>query len=269
MTGVSFGYAEHPVVSGVALRVDSGEVVAILGPNGSGKSTIVKGLLGLATAFSGTVELFGHPPEQLPDRSRIGYVPQRHTVAGTVRSSVREVVATGRLTSRPWWARHARRDEEAVSRALQVVGLSDRAGVDLSELSGGQQRRALIARALAGEPDLLVLDEPTAGVDIGHQHALSEVLRRLAATGVTMLIVTHELAALADIVTRVIVVDGGRVTFDGSRDDFAEHAAAVWHDHGYHHHESPSEPAAAVLGSAAATLFPGLHVDPLPRRSPQ
>lgn len=247
LRGAAFGYAERPVLTGVDLDVRAGEVVAILGPNGSGKTTLVKGLLGLASTFAGQVHILGTPVDQRRgprEHGRVGYVPQRHTAAGTVRATVREVVSTGRLTRKPLWGKLTRTDRGAVTDALALVDLGDRAEVDLADLSGGQQRRALIARALAGEPELLLLDEPTAGVDIASQHVLADVLGRLAATGVTMLIVTHELAALASLVTRVVVVDSGRITFDGPSADFAERAETVLHDHGYHHHRDDTGPAA-------------------------
>ena len=271
LTGAGFGYAEHPVVSDVDLEVFSGEVVAVLGPNGAGKSTLVKGLLGLATPFGGQVQILGAPVEQgrgPAERGRVGYVPQRHTAASTVRATVREVVTTGRLIRKPLWSRLTRIDRAAVSHAIAQVDLGDRAEVDLADLSGGQQRRALIARALAGEPELLLLDEPTAGLDIVSQHALADVLGRLARTGVTMLIVTHELAALASLVTRVVVVDSGRITFDGPATDFAERAEAVLHDHGYHHHDDDTDPGAADSGvrrrpaTGRPTTSAGLIVHP-------
>ncbi len=242
LRGAAFGYGEHPVLSGVDLRVQAGEVVAILGPNGSGKSTLVKGLLGLADHVRGEVELFGMPRAEFREHARLGYVPQRHTVAGTVRATVQEVVATGRLPRKRLWSRLTHRDRALVRRAIDLVGMGDRTTVDTAELSGGQQRRVLIARALAGEPDVLLMDEPTAGVDIASQHALAGVLARLAGTGVTMLIVTHELAALADIVARVVVIDGGQVSFDGPRAEFEARASLILHDHGYqHHHHGPDD----------------------------
>ena len=126
---------------------------------------------------------------------------------------------------------------ETIARALDIVGLADRAGTDVSTLSGGQQRRVLIARALAAQPDVLLMDEPTAGVDTANQHVLAEVLGRLAAQGVTMLVVTHEMDAFVEVVTRVVVVDRGGVVFDGPRDVFHAREAEVLHEHHNHHHD--------------------------------
>jgi zinc transport system ATP-binding protein len=215
LAGVSIGYGDRPVVRDIDLTVTDGEVVAVLGPNGSGKTTLVRGLLGLATVLSGEVELLGSPLRTRHDRARIGYVPQRHTVGGTVPSTVREVVASGRLPRLGWLGRLGARDRDVVERAIDAVDLGPLGGSDIAELSGGQQRRALIARALAGEPKVLIMDEPTAGVDLASQQALARTVARLTERGVTMLIVTHEVGPLADVLTRALVVTDGRITYDG------------------------------------------------------
>ncbi len=237
----SFGYADRLVVAPTTLRVRRGEVVAVLGPNGSGKSTLVRGLLGLTDRLGGEVALLGRPLDQI-ERWRVGYVPQRHTLGTSVRSTAEEIVAVGRLSRRRWWApwrRSAAADRRAVRHALEVVGLADLAGRDVTTLSGGQQRRVLIARALAGEPDVLVMDEPTAGVDVANQRVLADVLARLVAEGTTMLIVTHELAAVADLVTRVVVVRDGRVRLDATPAEYARSAVAAGLVS--HHHDDDAE----------------------------
>lgn len=219
----TFGYQGRAAVSDVDLVVERGEVLAVLGPNGSGKSTLVKGLLGLAEHLSGEVTILGTPLDRLHDRTRIGYLPQRHTLVGGVRATVTEVVDTGLLARRPWWRRAGRAEREAVHHALETVGLADRARFDVDTLSGGQQRRVLIARALVARPDVLVMDEPTAGVDRASQGVLAGVLQRLGDAGTTMLVVTHELAALRGIVDRIVEVDLGHLTFDGTPDGYAVH----------------------------------------------
>ena len=219
----TFGHHGRPVVSDIDLTVDAGQVVAVLGPNGSGKTTLVTGLLGLSDHLAGEVEVLGTPLERLRDRTRLGYVPQRHTLTGGVRATVTEVVATGLLASRPWWRPASRADRRAVQEALETVGLADRARFDVDTLSGGQQRRVLIARALVARPDVLLMDEPTAGVDHASQMVLAGVLRRLGESGVTMLVVTHELAALRGVVDRIVEIDAGRLTFDGTPEGYAAH----------------------------------------------
>ncbi|MDN5796564.1 MAG: metal ABC transporter ATP-binding protein [Intrasporangium sp.] len=238
LRGAAFGYGEHAVVTDVTLPVHRGEIVAVLGPNGSGKSTLMKGILGLNEHLAGTVRLFGEPADELRDRARVGYVPQRHTLSSSIRSTAEEIVATGRLPRLGWLGRPKATDRQVVARALELVGLSDRAATEVATLSGGQQRRVLIARALAGQPDVLVMDEPTAGVDVASQHVLADVLARLVARGVTMLIVTHELGALERLLTRIVVVDGGRVTFDGPPRRFAARRRARDHAHDTHRHDS-------------------------------
>jgi zinc transport system ATP-binding protein len=127
-----------------------------------------------------------------------------------------------------------------VDEALDAVGLRDREREDVTALSGGQQRRVLIARALASRPDLLVMDEPTAGVDAANQRILAEVLAVLAARGTSMLIVTHELAALHDVVTRIVCMDGGHVDYDGTPHDYVATHRGHEAGTGHHHDESPA-----------------------------
>lgn len=238
LRGAAFGYGEHAVVTGVDLTVRRGEIVAVLGPNGSGKSTLMKGILGLNQRLAGTVRLFGVPADDLRDRARVGYVPQRHTLSSSVHATAEEIVATGRLPRLGWLGRLKATDRQVVARSLDRVGLADRAATEVSTLSGGQQRRVLIARALAGEADVLVMDEPTAGVDVASQHVLADVLARLVERGVTMVIVTHELGALTRVLTRIVVVDRGHLVFDGTPGQYAAQRGEVNHDHDTHHHDS-------------------------------
>lgn len=230
----AFGYGDKRIVAGVSLTVEEGDVVAVLGPNGSGKSTIVRGVLGLADHLGGTVEVLGTPLARLKDRADIGYVPQHHSLSTSVAATVREVVANGRLPRRRWWHPATAEDRRIVDEAIETVGLSDRAVEEVSRLSGGQQRRVLIARALAAQPRILLMDEPTAGVDHANQLVLSAVLGRLAATGTTMVIVTHELDALHDVVSRVVCVSAGRVDFAGTSAEYDAHLDA--HPSGTSHH---------------------------------
>jgi len=199
-----------PVLRGVTAEVRPGEAVALLGGNGSGKTTLVRAILGLVGYQAGTVHLFGEEPTRFRGWERIGYVPQRST-AGLAGAKVREVVASGRLARRrPFWPM-SRDDREAVQAAMCAVGLEGRASDELAHLSGGQQQRVMIARALAGKPDLLVLDEPTAGVDLEHQEVLAELLTRRLAAGIALLVVLHEAGPLAPLIDRVVRLHDGRV----------------------------------------------------------
>jgi zinc transport system ATP-binding protein len=250
LRSATFGYADRPIISGVTLDIHAGEVVAILGPNGSGKSTLIKGVLGLNDHLAGQVELFNTPIDRFRDHSRLGYVPQRHTLSASVRATVSEIVAIGRLPHQGWLGRPDHEDRRIILESLALVGLDDRADVDVSTLSGGQQRRVLIARALAAHPDILLMDEPTAGVDLASQQVLSQVLARLAARGTTMLIVTHELQAVRGVLTRIVTLNGGQITFDGTPTDYARSQGAPTSGHNGHHDDEnfpPESPAAGPL----------------------
>lgn len=222
----------RPVLRGVDLTVRRGEVVALLGPNGSGKSTLVRSLMRLVPVARGEVSLFGTPVGRFKEWRRIGFVPQRLSATSGVPASVWEVVASGRLSHRRLLRPLRKRDRVAIRDAIAAVGLSDRAQDGCSTLSGGQQQRALIARALAGEPDLLVLDEPTAGVDLMSQQAFADALAELVRRGATILLVAHELGPLAPLIDRTVVLRDGRIVYDGPPLASSEEA-----DHGHHHPE--------------------------------
>jgi zinc transport system ATP-binding protein len=203
---VTVTLGERPVLHGVDLLVRAGEVVTLLGPNGSGKSTLVRAAIGLVPVQAGTVRLFDTPVDGFRDWHRVGYVPQRTTASSGVPATVREVVAAGRLAQRRPFRPASADDRAAVDRALNLVGLTDRSDDSVVELSGGQQQRVLIARAAAADPDLLVLDEPNAGIDRRSQEAFAHALR---------LFVLHELGPLASLVDRGVVLDAGRIVQDG------------------------------------------------------
>jgi zinc transport system ATP-binding protein len=243
--GASIGYDQQPVLAGLDFTLAQGEVVAVLGPNGSGKSTLVKGVLGLAQLLSGHLELFGVPAASFRERHRLGYVPQRHTVAGGIPVTVREVVSSGRLNRVRPWRRFTSTDLRAIDGAIDTVGLAG-CGRDLvATLSGGQQRRVLIARALAADPDVLILDEPTAGVDAANQRALAATLAGLVDAGTTILVVTHELGPLETMITRTVVVLAGRVDYDGPPVTGISVEGA---DHHHPHGDPPLRPGMGLAG---------------------
>ncbi|MGC4855128.1 metal ABC transporter ATP-binding protein [Micromonospora sp. DT4] len=235
------GYDGRPVLRDVSLTVTAGEVVAVLGANGSGKSTLIRAILGLVPLGAGSITLFDRPLRQFRQWRRIGYVPQRLGAGGGVPATVREVVASGRLARRGILRPPGAADRAAVDAALRAVGLADRATDPVSTLSGGQQQRTLIARALAGQPELLILDEPTAGVDAASQEAFAGALRDFVADGGTVLLVAHELGPLRPVISRAIVVHQGGICHDGPVPDPAGHHAEPDHDHVHPH--GPDEPA--------------------------
>jgi zinc transport system ATP-binding protein len=214
LRGASAALGARQVLHGVDLAVHRGEVVALLGANGSGKSTAVRAVVGRVRLTAGTWELFGTPGERFRQWARIGYVPQRTTAAGGVPATVREVVAAGRL-ARTGLRPPRRADRAAVARAIELVGMADRARDPVEALSGGQHQRVLIARALATEPDLLIMDEPMAGVDLAAQQVLADTVRSQVAAGVTVLLVLHELGPLAPLIDRAVLLRDGRVAEEG------------------------------------------------------
>ena len=253
----------RPVLRGIDLAVPQGQFVALMGTNGSGKSTLVRAMTGLLPLARGEARLFGTPVDHFRERQRLGFVPQRAGAASGIPASVAEVVASGRLTRRQLLRPASRADRRAVRDALETVGLADRAGDAVSSLSGGQQQRVLIARALAGEPDLFFLDEPTAGVDLGSQWELAATLSALAERGSTVLLVAHELGPLAPLVERTVVLRDGRVAHDGAplpaheavtaqgpldHDDHHHHG----HHHEHHYEAAPHDHAPHVAGPLEA-----------------
>ena len=234
---VSLGGRE--ILHDVDVHVEEGEFVAVLGANGSGKTTLVRTLVGLVPLSAGSLHLFGSPIARFREWPRVGYVPQRLAVGGGVPATVREVVASGR-TGRAKRLRPLRRaDHDAIDHALEDVGLLHRAKDPVATLSGGQQQRVLIARALAGEPDVLVLDEPTAGVDADSQDTLAGALGHLSRQGGSVVLVAHELGPLAGLIGRAVVMGGGRVLSDGPPPEPEGHHAHA--DHVHTHAHEPSE----------------------------
>jgi len=228
-------YGGRAVLEDVSLAVAPSEVVAILGANGSGKSTLVRSALGLIPLTRGDVRLFGEPLRKFRGWRRIGYVPRRVGAGGGVPATVGEVVASGRLARRGLLRPARSADRRAVDDALTAVGLADRVREPVSTLSGGQQQRVLIARALAGAPELLVLDEPTAGVDAASQEAFAGALRRFVERGGTVLFVAHELGPLRPLITRAVVVHHGSIIHNGRVPEPAGHHAEPDHDHVHPH----------------------------------
>ena len=232
LRGVAFAYGRgHRVLAGVDLVIDEGEFVAIAGPNGGGKTTLLRLVLGLEQPSAGTVLLFGEPAHRSSLRPSVGYLPQRPSLGTDAPATVREVVAAGRVAAGRLLGPLPRRDRLRVEEAIARVGLVDQADAPLRTLSGGQQQLAFLAKALAGEPALLVLDEPTAGVDVDAQEALAELLRRLHVESLTtVLYVSHEFGTVEHVAKRLVLVRGG-IVFDGRPSELPR----AWHDPSHAH----------------------------------
>jgi zinc transport system ATP-binding protein len=218
LSGVTFGYTATPVVEDVDLRIDPGEYVAVVGPNGSGKSTLMQLMLGLLTPDVGTARLFGDPADDFDDGERIGYVAQNASASKEMPITVREVVKMGRFPH-VGFGRLSAGDWAVVDEALDTVGMSAFADRRIGRLSGGQRQRTFIARALASEADLLVLDEPTVGVDVESVDAFYDLLDALNARGITVVIIEHDLSAVTEHAERVVCLNR-EVYFDGPTAEF-------------------------------------------------
>jgi zinc transport system ATP-binding protein len=217
---VTFGYTATPVVEDVSLTVDRGEYVAVVGPNGSGKSTLTRLMLGLLDPDTGTTHLFGERADRFDDGERIGYVAQQASAAKKMPITVREVVKMGRFPH-VGFGRLSTEDWTAVDNALATVGMSAFADRRVTRLSGGQRQRAFIARALASEADLLVLDEPTVGVDAESVGAFYDLLAKLNAEDITVLLVEHDLGTVVEHADRVVCLNR-ELYFDGPAGEFVE-----------------------------------------------
>jgi zinc transport system ATP-binding protein len=232
LEGVSFGYGGGPeVLRGVDLRVVEGEFVAIAGPNGGGKTTLIRLALGLERPVAGRALLFGEPAHAFSRRRTLGYLAQRSKLGTEAPATVREVVAAGRMATGRLLGRLRAGDRRMIDEAISRVGLEGRADSPLHTLSGGQQQRAFIAKALAAEPSLLVLDEPTAGVDAEAQETLAELLAHLhEELAATILYVSHEFGAVERYVQRLLLVNGA-IVFDGKPSELP----GIWHDPSHLH----------------------------------
>ncbi|GAB3132962.1 metal ABC transporter ATP-binding protein [Marisediminicola antarctica] len=211
-------YGTVQALADVSLELSPGRIIGIIGMNGSGKSSLFGAVMGSVKAASGDIRLFGGDPARARKRNLVSYVPQSEAVDWDFPISVAEVVMTGRygrlgVTRRPRAA-----DRDAVARAIDRVGLVDLAERQIGELSGGQRKRVFVARGIAQEATLMLLDEPFAGVDKGSEHTIVALLRGLAAEGRGILISTHDLAGVPELCDEVILLKN-RVLFHGAPED--------------------------------------------------
>lgn len=210
LKNVSVFHGERAALDDITLSIEHGSQVAVVGPNGAGKSTLFKALVGLVPLGQGEVLVHGRPPEEHGET--VAYVPQREEVDWRFPVTVRDVVAMGRYGRRGWLSRLSALDREAIETSLQRLGLTELASRPIGELSGGQQQRVFLARALAQEPHVLLLDEPFTGVDVSTQEATFTLLDELRKRDVTVLVSTHDLDMAAGRFDQVVLLNGRLVS---------------------------------------------------------
>ncbi len=235
---VSLSYDGRDVLRDVSVVLEKGDFVSIVGPNGGGKTTFLKLVLGLLRPTSGTVRVFGGTPEAA--RPRIGYLPQRSAADRDFPARILDVVLTGRLPGARAFGPYSSLDREMALRALREVALADQSLRPFSALSGGEQQRTLIARALASEPELLLLDEPTSNLDVAMEKGLYDLLGRLHEQ-TTILLVTHDLGFVSDYTKTVVCMkqtlachETGKLTGEMIVAMYGHDVRAVIHDHEDH-----------------------------------
>jgi len=222
---VGYRYGGVHVLEHVSLAVASGDFLGIIGPNGSGKTTLVRLMLGLATPDTGRARLFGVPPSDFRQWSRLGYVPQRLVLDGGLPATVEEVVASGLGSARRSFRRSGREDDRRVAAALARVDMASHGRTKIDTLSAGQQQRIFIARALISDPELLILDEPTAGVDPEAQASFYGLLHDLNRDrAVTLILVSHDIGVMAKEVSKLACLNR-RLIFHGPPAEFLSDAA--------------------------------------------
>ena len=220
LRGVSVCYGGRTALDSVSLFIPHGGQVAVVGPNGAGKSTLFKAMMGLVPLSSGEMLIHGRPASEY--RDPVAYVPQREEVDWHFPVTVFDVVAMGRYGRGRWLKRLTEGDREVVRRSLERLAISGLAQRPIGELSGGQQQRVFLARALAQEPHVLLLDEPFTGVDIGTREATLELLQNLRASSVTVLVSTHDLDLAAGRFDQVVLLNGRLISAGVPKEVFTE-----------------------------------------------
>jgi ABC-type Mn2+/Zn2+ transport system ATPase subunit len=213
--GVTAGYGRRTALSDVNLTVAPGSLLAVIGPNGAGKSTLLKLIAGLMRPSSGRLTVLGGPPGSAA--SSVAYLPQAEAVDWEFPITVREVVTMGRYARLGFWHQPRREDRDRVDAALETVGMAEAGGRQIGALSGGQRRRVFLARAIAGDPELYLLDEPVTGVDARTQEDLMDVLEAEARSGKTVIATTHDLICAAQRFHQAALLNG-RLVAQGSAD---------------------------------------------------
>ena len=215
---LTVSYDRKPVLYGIDVTVEPGALVGVVGPNGAGKSTLIKTIMGIVPSSGGWVKVFGQPFDKAV--TRVGYVPQRESVDWDFPVSVMDVVLMGRYGHAGLLRRVGKRDREIARDCLEKVNMTPFASRQIGNLSGGQQQRVFLARALAQESDLYLMDEPFAGVDAATETAIVELLRELKERGKTLLIVHHDLATAREYFNKLLLLNMRLVAYGGVEEGF-------------------------------------------------
>jgi len=237
---LTVSYHRVPAVHHVTLEMQCGKSIALLGPNGAGKTSFFKAMVGLIKPETGSIELGGHGVRST--RRDIAYLPQREAVDWDFPVTVRGLAEMGRYTRLGWWRRFGPADEAAVDMALATMELLELADRQISALSGGQQQRAFLARALAQEAHVMLLDEPFTGLDKPAQDLLGATLRRLAAAGNLVIASHHDLKTVPELFDQVIFLNGELIAFGDTTTTFTEtnidktFGTLAFAGEGHHHH---------------------------------
>lgn len=217
---LTVSYDRRPVLWDIDFEVPEGKLMAIVGPNGAGKSTLIKAIMGLIPLASGYVRIYGKELEE--NRLRVGYVPQRNSVDWDFPTSVRDVVLMGRYGRLGLFRRPRSSDHDRAEEALRQVGISNLGSRQISQLSGGQQQRVFLARALAQDADLYLMDEPFVGVDAATESAIIDLLREMRERGKTVIVVHHDLATAREYFDWVLLLNLRTVAFGPMDDAFTD-----------------------------------------------
>ncbi|BBB74554.1 TPA: metal ABC transporter ATP-binding protein [Bacillus anthracis] len=245
--GLSFRYEDRNVLEDINLQVPKGAFLGLVGPNGSGKSTLLKCLLGVLKPKQGSIRLFGVDSKKFKEWNKVGYVSQKaNSFNSGFPATVFEVVSMGLVSKKGLFRFFTKNDKEKVEKAIADVGMSEFQGRNIGELSGGQQQRVFIARALVSDPELLILDEPTVGIDVKNVESFYEILEDLnKRLGITLILVTHDMGAVTEKVTHVACLNR-HLHFHGNVEKFREledaemsvlyghHVHRLEHEHEHH-----------------------------------
>jgi zinc transport system ATP-binding protein len=234
VNNVSFSFGSTKVLSNISFHIEKGDFLAILGPNGSGKTTLIKLMMGIYTANSGTIKILNTPINKFTDWSKLGYVPQKATsIEEQFPATVEEVVAMGLLSQKSFPKILTSKDKNKVLSVLKEVNMQQYATRRIGELSGGQQQRVLIAKALIGEPEIMILDEPTTGVDQESQTKFYELLHALNHKGITIILISHDIGRITQYVTKIASLNQ-KLEFYGTHGEFCSFDKS--HKHSIHSH---------------------------------